>query len=37
MFLHSARLEIRHPLTGAELNFEAPLPVDLQEFLNRLG
>jgi 23S rRNA pseudouridine955/2504/2580 synthase len=37
MFLHSARLEIRHPLTGAELKLEAPLPADLQGFLNTLG
>ncbi|MDP2787973.1 MAG: RluA family pseudouridine synthase [Pseudomonadota bacterium] len=37
MFLHSARLEIRHPLTGAELKIEAPLPADLQGFLDTLG
>lgn len=37
MFLHSARLEITHPLTGAELKLEAPLPADLQTFLNTLG
>jgi len=37
MFLHAARLEIRHPLTGAELKIEAPLPADLQEFLDTLG
>ncbi len=37
MFLHSARLEIRHPLTGAELKLEAPLPADLQVFLSTLG
>jgi 23S rRNA pseudouridine955/2504/2580 synthase len=36
MFLHSARLEIRHPLTGAELKLEAPLPADLQSFLDTL-
>ena len=36
MFLHSARLEIRHPLTGAELKIEAPLPADLQGFLDTL-
>ncbi len=36
MFLHSARLEIRHPLTGVELKFEAPLPADLQTFLDTL-
>jgi len=37
MFLHSARLEMRHPLTGAELKIEAPLPADLQNFLDSLG
>jgi 23S rRNA pseudouridine955/2504/2580 synthase len=37
MFLHSARLEIRHPLTGAELKLEAPLPADLQGFLDSLN
>jgi 23S rRNA pseudouridine955/2504/2580 synthase len=36
MFLHSARLELRHPLTGTELRFEAPLPVELQGFLDTL-
>jgi len=36
MFLPSARLEIRHPLTGAELKIEAPLPADLQGFLDTL-
>jgi 23S rRNA pseudouridine955/2504/2580 synthase len=37
MFLHSARLEIHHPLTGAELKLEAPLPAELQLFLDTLG
>lgn len=37
MFLHSARLEIRHPLTGAELKLKAPLPAELQQFLDTLG
>lgn len=36
MFLHAARLEIKHPLTGAALVMEAPLPPDLQLFLNLL-
>ena len=27
--LHSARLELTHPLTGARLRFAAPLPADL--------
>jgi 23S rRNA pseudouridine955/2504/2580 synthase len=37
MFLHSARLEIRHPLTGTELKLKAPLPAELQQFLDTLG
>lgn len=36
MFLHAARLELRHPLTGAPLRLEAPLAPDLQAFLDRL-
>ncbi len=36
MFLHAARLEIKHPLTGAALVVEAPLASDLQNFLNLL-
>ncbi|MBU1664938.1 MAG: RluA family pseudouridine synthase, partial [Gammaproteobacteria bacterium] len=36
MFLHAARLEIKHPLTGAALVIEAPLAPDLQNFLNLL-
>ncbi|MDP2432547.1 MAG: RluA family pseudouridine synthase [Pseudomonadota bacterium] len=36
MFLHAARLEIKHPLTGAALVIEAPLAPDLQNFLNAL-
>lgn len=28
-FLHAAELRFRHPRTGAELSFEAPLPEDL--------
>ena len=31
--LHSARLELRHPVTGRELTFEAPLPQDLKRLL----
>lgn len=37
MFLHAARLEMRHPLTGAPLKLEAPLPDDLGNFLASLG
>jgi 23S rRNA pseudouridine955/2504/2580 synthase len=37
MFLHAAKLEMRHPLTGAPLRLEAPLAADLQRFLDTLG
>ena len=37
MFLHAACLEMRHPLGGAPLRLEAPLPADLQSFLDSLG
>ena len=33
MFLHAARLKLRHPLSGEPLVLEAPLPDDLQNFL----
>ena len=33
MFLHAARLKLRHPLSGEPLALEAPLPDDLQNFL----
>jgi 23S rRNA pseudouridine955/2504/2580 synthase len=36
MFLHAAKLVIRHPGTGRELAFEAPLPAELSSFLARL-
>ena len=35
-FLHAARLEFAHPLTGKLLQLEAPLPEELTAFLNRL-
>ncbi len=35
-FLHAARLEFRHPITQQWMVFEAPLPSDLAEFLERL-
>jgi 23S rRNA pseudouridine1911/1915/1917 synthase len=34
--LHAARLGFPHPVTGEELSFEAPLPEDLTQFLERL-
>ncbi|PYV32406.1 MAG: RluA family pseudouridine synthase [Acidobacteria bacterium] len=35
-FLHAARLEFLHPRTGKRMSFEAPLPSELQEFLDAL-
>jgi len=35
-FLHAARLEFTHPATGKLLHLEAPLPAELEEFLERL-
>ena len=35
-FLHAAKLEFAHPLTGKQLELEAPLPDELTNFLDRL-
>jgi hypothetical protein len=35
-FLHAARLEFAHPITGKLLELEAPLPQELTAFLDRL-
>ena len=35
--LHAWRLAIRHPLTGAPLSIEAPLPADLRRLLDAAG
>jgi 23S rRNA pseudouridine1911/1915/1917 synthase len=35
-FLHSYRLAFKHPFTGEDLEFTAPLPGDLQGVLSRL-
>jgi 23S rRNA pseudouridine1911/1915/1917 synthase len=35
-FLHAAKLAFAHPITGAPLSFEAPLPGELAEFLARV-
>ena len=35
-FLHAARLEFAHPITGKQLELEAPLPEELNGFLKRL-
>jgi 23S rRNA pseudouridine1911/1915/1917 synthase len=34
--LHAAVLGFRHPVTGAELRFESPLPADMQSLLGPL-
>jgi 23S rRNA pseudouridine1911/1915/1917 synthase len=34
--LHAHRLVFRHPTTGEELRFEAPLPEDLRQLVSRL-
>jgi 23S rRNA pseudouridine955/2504/2580 synthase len=36
MFLHAAKLQLPHPVTGAVLALAAPLPADLRGFLGRL-
>jgi len=36
MFLHAARLRLAHPLSGEILTLNAPLPADLQGFLDSL-
>jgi 23S rRNA pseudouridine955/2504/2580 synthase len=36
MFLHARRVVIEHPGSGEEMILEAPLPEDLQYFLDRL-
>lgn len=35
--LHAARLSLAHPITGAPLSIEAPLPEDLRAFWAALG
>jgi 23S rRNA pseudouridine955/2504/2580 synthase len=37
MFLHAWRLELPHPVTGAPLRLEAPLPPALEEVLSRMN
>ncbi len=36
MFLHSAETNLRHPLSGEKLRLVAPLPVELQKFIEKL-
>ncbi len=35
-FLHAARLTFRHPVSGADVTFSAPLPPDLEGLLDQL-
>ncbi|MEJ5254476.1 MAG: RluA family pseudouridine synthase [Acidimicrobiales bacterium] len=37
IFLHAAELRFEHPVTGAPLSFESPLPTDLREVLDGLS
>ena len=36
MFLHAWRLSFRHPVTGQAIQLEAPLPPELQQFIDGL-
>jgi len=36
MFLHARRMVLRHPVSGERLALEAPLPADLQSFIQSL-
>ena len=36
MFLHAAQLKFNHPLSGEAMSFEAPLPEELQVFVDAL-
>jgi 23S rRNA pseudouridine1911/1915/1917 synthase len=35
--LHAMRLEFAHPVTGEQLNLEAPLPEDMRDFIDKTG
>ena len=37
MFLHAARLELKHPRTGEPLRLESPLSPDLAAYVSTLG
>jgi hypothetical protein len=37
MFLHAAELAFEHPSSGAPVAFTAPLPAELQRFLDSLS
>jgi len=36
MFLHACKLVVKHPASGAVLQLDAPLPEDLQRFIDNL-
>jgi 23S rRNA pseudouridine955/2504/2580 synthase len=36
MFLHSAETNLRHPVSGDKLKLSAPLPLELEKFMNSL-
>ena len=36
MFLHAFKLVVKHPVSGAVLHLEAPLPSELQNFISQL-
>jgi 23S rRNA pseudouridine955/2504/2580 synthase len=36
MFLHSAETNLRHPVSGEKLKLIAPLPAELQKFIEKL-
>lgn len=37
VFLHAYRISFDHPVTGERISFESPLPVGLQDILNKLN
>lgn len=37
LFLHATRIELKHPSSGEELVFEAPLPYELAHLIETLG
>ena len=36
-FLHAAQLSFTHPASGQKMQFNAPLPVELQDFINQIN
>lgn len=35
-FLHAARIEFSHPISGKPIELEAPLPAELEQYLHRM-